>query len=116
MMYLGMNRQTGKTVSDIEHIRQSISDILLTPVGTRLARREYGSLLFALIDQPQNEATKLQLMAASYTALSRWEPRITLNKITLTTTYDGQMVAEIAGARSDGSPANLSVTLGRALV
>lgn len=36
------------------HIRQLMSDILQTPVGYRVIRREYGSLIFKLIDRPQN--------------------------------------------------------------
>ncbi len=34
--YSGMSRDTGGAVNDIDHIRQSVSDILLTPVGTRI--------------------------------------------------------------------------------
>ncbi|VEB71154.1 Gene 25-like lysozyme [Providencia rustigianii] len=64
MKYQGMNRIDGKTISDIEHIRQSVRDILITPIGSRIARRAYGSLLSELIDQPQNPALKLQLMSA----------------------------------------------------
>lgn len=54
--YIGMNRDTGQTLTDSEHISQSVRDILITPVGSRVMRREYGSLLSALIDQPQSPA------------------------------------------------------------
>ncbi|WP_118987166.1 GPW/gp25 family protein [Photorhabdus sp. CRCIA-P01] len=97
MMYLGMNRQTGRSLTDLDHVRQSVSDILLTPVGSRLARRTYGSLLPELIDWPQNAALRLQIMAATYTAISRWEPRINLTAITITTQQDGKMTVNIAG-------------------
>ncbi|MBD2779872.1 GPW/gp25 family protein [Xenorhabdus sp. 42] len=97
MMYLGMNRQTGRTLTDLAHVRQSISDILLTPVGSRIARRTYGSLLPELIDWPQNPALRLQVMAASYTAISRWEPRVALTSITMETGQDGKMVVDITG-------------------
>ena len=52
--YLGMNSQTGLSISEVEHIRQSVRDILVTPVGSRVMRREYGSLLSQMIDQPQS--------------------------------------------------------------
>ncbi|PHM73715.1 GPW/gp25 family protein [Xenorhabdus kozodoii] len=97
MMYLGMNRQTGEQLTDIDHIRQSVSDILMTPIGSRIARRQYGSLLSALIDAPQNPALRLQLMAACYTAIQQWEPRITLTAITLSQTAAGQMTVDISG-------------------
>ncbi|KER01340.1 MULTISPECIES: GPW/gp25 family protein [Photorhabdus] len=97
MMYLGMNRQTGHSLTDLAHVRQSVSDILLTPVGSRLARRTYGSLLPELLDWPQNAALRLQVMAASYTAISRWEPRVNLTAITINTQQDGKMTVDITG-------------------
>ncbi len=42
-LYIGMNRDTGKAITETDHLRQSVRDILLTPQGSRLARREYGS-------------------------------------------------------------------------
>ncbi|EPO0561810.1 GPW/gp25 family protein [Pantoea septica] len=112
MMYLGMNRDTGEAITDIDHIRQSVRDILMTPEGSRLQRREYGSLLSALIDQPQNDVIRLQVMAAVYTALSRWEPRIRLNTVNITSAFDGSMVVELTGQRDDGSPVAMSVSTG----
>ena len=81
--YLGMNSQTGLSVTEVEHIRQSVRDILVTPVGSRVMRREYGTLLSALIDQPQTQALRLQIMAACYSAIQKWEPRVSLTTITL---------------------------------
>ena len=75
-LYIGMSQGNGKAITDTDHLRQSVRDILLTPQGSRIARREYGSLLSALIDQPQNPALRLQVMSAVYVALSRWEPRL----------------------------------------
>ncbi|MDU6412812.1 MAG: GPW/gp25 family protein [Yersiniaceae bacterium] len=99
--YIGMSRESGKTVADLEHIRQSVRDILLTPIGTRVMRRTYGSLLSALIDQPQNAALRLQIMSACYTAILQWEPRITLTAISYESTFDGGMVVDITGNRTD---------------
>ena len=112
MMYLGMNRDTGKAITDIDHIRQSMRDILITPEGSRIARRDYGSLLSVLMDQPQNDVLRLQVMAAVYTALSRWEPRVRLSTVSLTSDFDGSMVVELTGQRADGSPVAMSVPTG----
>ncbi|EKM0775929.1 baseplate assembly protein, partial [Escherichia coli] len=57
-LYIGMSQSNGKAITDTDHLRQSVRDILLTPQGSRIARREYGSLLSALIDQPQNPALR----------------------------------------------------------
>lgn len=76
-----MNRQTGLTIADeTAHIRQSVADILLTPIGTRIMRRDYGSQLFELIDRPVSTALALQLSAASVMALKKWEPRIEVTR------------------------------------
>ncbi|WP_312830012.1 GPW/gp25 family protein [Pantoea anthophila] len=112
MMYLGMNRDTGKAITDIDHIRQSMRDILITPEGSRIARRDYGSLLSVLIDQPQNGVTRLQVMAAVYVAISRWEPRVRLSTVNLTSGFDGSMQVDLAGQRADGSPVAMSVPVG----
>ncbi|MDY4317406.1 GPW/gp25 family protein [Pectobacterium actinidiae] len=107
--YLGMSRDSGQSLGDLEHIRQSVRDILITPVGSRVMRRDYGSLLSALIDQPQNPAVKLQVMAACYMALLRWEPRITLTAINLSSTFDGKLAVDITGVLADSNAVSLSV-------
>ncbi|HBL7051130.1 TPA: GPW/gp25 family protein [Enterobacter cloacae] len=111
-LYIGMNQDNGKAISEADHLRQSVRDILLTPQGSRIARREYGSLLSALIDQPQNPALRLQIMAAVYVSLSRWEPRLTLDSITTNSSFDGSMVVELTGKRNNGAPVSLSVSTG----
>lgn len=84
----GMNATTGRALEGIAHIEQSIRDILLTPVGTRLMRRDYGSLVVDLIDHPINHVTTLQLYASVAMALAQWEPRIELTNISQTTDSD----------------------------
>lgn len=112
-LYIGMNRDTGQAITETDHLCQSVRDILLTPQGSRLARREYGSLLSALIDQPQNPVLRLQIMSAVYVALQRWEPRLKLDTITInSSSMDGSMVIELAGQRNDGVPVSLSVSTG----
>ncbi|EAN2327632.1 GPW/gp25 family protein [Salmonella enterica] len=111
-LYIGMSRNDGQALADTDHLRQSVRDILLTPQGSRLARREYGSLLSALIDQPQNPALRLQIMSAVYVALNRWEPRLTLDSITINGNFDGSMVVELTGHSNNGAPVSLSISTG----
>ncbi|MBW9592524.1 baseplate assembly protein [Citrobacter freundii] len=110
--YRGMNRNTGLGISDTEHISQSMRDILLTPVGSRVMRREYGSLLSALIDMPQNPALRLQIMVACYSAIQKWEPRIRLTAISFETGDAGEMYVDITGMRTDtGASVSTTVSL-----
>ena len=108
--YIGMSRGTGRSIEDLAHIQQSIADILATPVGSRVMRRDYGSLLSELLDSPQNPALRLQIMAACYGAILKWEPRVRLTGITFETTADGKMVVDITGTRSDTSD-DISLTV-----
>ena len=111
--YLGMNSQTGLSISEADHIRQSVRDILVTPVGSRVMRREYGSLLSALIDQPQTPALRLQIMAACYSAIQKWEPRVSLSTITFERGEDdGALYVDISGTRSTSNqPFTLTIPL-----
>ena len=111
--YLGMNRSDGLTVTDLEHISQSIGDILRTPVGSRVMRRDYGSLLASMIDQPQTPALRLQIMAACYSAIQKWEPRVNLSTITFERSEtDGGLYVDITGTSSTGGqPFSLTIPL-----
>lgn len=109
--YPGMSRDSGLHLADAAHIRQSVRDILITPIGSRVMRREYGSLLSALIDQPQTPALTGQLMAACYMALLRWEPRIRLTAIVVGQANGGERTVDITGVRQDGLDTPISFTL-----
>lgn len=76
-----MNRHNGGSMTRREHISQSITDILTTRIGTRVMRREYGSLVPDLIDEPFNDVTRLRVYAATTMAVMRWEPRIRLSHV-----------------------------------
>lgn len=114
MNYIGLNAATGQQISELDHIRQSIATILTTPIGSRLMRRDFGSLIPDLIDQPLHGKTRMQLMAASVMAISAWEPRVTLSRISLQ--QDASSLSlDIELARRDGpsagQPAQLIVPL-----
>jgi phage baseplate assembly protein W len=73
---IGINSKTGAALGGLDHLRQSIVDILTTPVGTRVMRRDYGSRLYSLVDAPMNSGTLLDIYTATVEALSAWEPRV----------------------------------------
>lgn len=88
-----MSRDNGRPVADkLAAIRQSLHDIFTTPIGSRIQRREYGSLLFQLIDAPMNPANRLRLAAALVDAATRWEPRVTLESAIIEVGMDGKTV------------------------
>ena len=68
---LGINAQTGQPLAGIDHLRQSIRDILTTRIGTRVMRRDYGSRLPALVDNPMTPRLAMDLYSATAEALAR---------------------------------------------
>lgn len=108
----GMNASTGKPLADDAHLAQSIADILSTPLGSRVMRRDYGSLLFDLIDGPINGAMRLLLQAATAIALRRWEPRLRLTRVQMAgDPARGQLSVRIEGTRTDLPAASAAVAL-----
>jgi phage baseplate assembly protein W len=114
-----MSRTTGQRLDAVAHLRQSIGDILSTPIGSRVMRREYGSLVPALIDKPDNLATQTRFFAAAASALMRWEPRVKVDRMAITrdTERQGRISLEITGSYvgtfgRESAPLTLSVPLG----
>ncbi len=81
----GMSRMSGQRIDQTDHILQSVRDILTTPIGSRVMRRNYGSLLPFIIDSPINAYFIMQLRASVIHALMRWETRVTPVRIELVT-------------------------------
>ena len=106
----GMNKATGKAIADEAHIAQSIADILTTPIGSRVMRRDYGSRLFELVDAPLTQANHLLWIAATAGAIRKWEPRVSLEKVSLTLSEAGQVILSLIGIRTD-LPANTRLQL-----
>lgn len=77
----GTDAATGKPLEGQAHLRQSIRDILTTPIGSRVMRREYGSRLFDLTDNPLNDETIIEIYAATAEALHQWEPRLRVRRV-----------------------------------
>ncbi|AOH83626.1 oxidoreductase [Sphingomonas panacis] len=108
----GMDRTTGKPLSGAPHLSQSVGDILGTPLGTRIGRREYGSIVPELLDHPLNDLTRVRIFAASALALQRQEPRLKAAQFTLARgAVPGSAVLTIDGRRTDVAAVNARVSL-----
>ena len=101
----GTDANTGKSLTGLDHLRQSITDILTTPIGSRVMRRDYGSKLPELVDAPMNGQTIVDIYAATAEALGNWEPRIQVTQVLLTSAAVGQVAIDLAGIYlPDGQP------------
>lgn len=107
----GMDATTGRTVDGLDHIRQSVGDILTTPIGSRVMRRDYGSLLPELLDYPLNEGNLLRVYSAAVMAVIRWEPRIRVQTVRrlVDNTQPGRAVLSIESITDEGADTTLEV-------
>lgn len=109
----GMRTANGRSLDGIEHLRQSVRDILTTPLGSRVMRRDYGSLLPELIDRPLTDALMLQVYAATVMALLRWEPRMRVTAVhqSVSTVTPGQATLLLEAQTRAGGAIQLEVAL-----
>lgn len=99
----GLDRSTARLMGADAHLAQSITDILTTPIGTRVMRRDYGSDLPALIDAPINGETLIDVTLATAEALDRWEPRFVLRRVEVTAAQAGRLSLALFGDVDHGA-------------
>lgn len=101
----GVDAGTGERIAGEAHLRQSVRDILTTPIGSRVMRRTYGSRLFELVDAPLNAANVAAIVAASAEALDRWEPRYRVRRIQVAAAGDAHLSIDLDGVYlPEGTP------------
>ena len=94
---IGMDRRTGLPISGIEHLQQSIEDILTTPLGSRRHRPDYGSQLRRFVDLPVNAGWKSAVQAEVARSLGRWEPRLKLKQVQVVAIVGGRIDFKLTG-------------------
>ena len=93
----GASATTGEPLSGRAHLVQSIRDILTTPIGSRVMRREYGSRIFGLVDAPMHRGQVAAITAATAEALDRWEPRYRLHRVRVGAAGEGHVTIDLEG-------------------
>lgn len=93
----GINATNGRHLAGIEHLRQSLRDLLTTPIGSRVMRRDYGSRLFDLVDGPISQGWKMECYAAVAEAIRKWEPRFRVIQMEAVNVSAGQMTFDLKG-------------------
>jgi Bacteriophage baseplate protein W len=95
---LQINQQGGIALARGEHdIEQAIRIILGTAPGERVMRPEFGCRIHELVFAPDNAATRGLAVYYVEEALDRWEPRITLQQVNVSSEpqQDGVLLVEI---------------------
>lgn len=96
-MLVGMSRTTGAPITGLDHLRQSIGDILSTRKGTRRERLEYGSDIPRMVDLPVTRGWISTVQAEAARAIGRWEPRIRLSRVSVLSIVGGSVTFRIQG-------------------
>ncbi|MBF7687741.1 GPW/gp25 family protein [Acinetobacter rathckeae] len=108
-----ISKDTGQLLSnEIDRIKQSIQEILSTPKGSRIMRRQFGSDIPNLIDQPLNDILILRIYSAIYTPLLLWEDRISIESIAVTQLTKGTIDISLEAVHmSSNQNLNLNIPL-----
>jgi phage baseplate assembly protein W len=89
---IGAQRRVSWSVGE-DNVRESIRTILLTEPGERLMLPEFGAGLGRFLFEPNTPATRRSIADRITRALSRWEPRITLESVDVEEDPDDPRVA-----------------------
>jgi phage baseplate assembly protein W len=88
----GISAATMRPLSDWAHTQQSVRKILLTPIGSRVMRRDFGSRVFDYIDSKMYSRNVLGLYAAAAEAIEIWEPRYRMTRGSVTQATAGGVI------------------------
>ena len=81
----------------MEHLRQSITNILSTPIGSRIMRRDYGSRLFKRLDAPLTGELLAEIYADVVEALFSYEPRFEVTNVSVVSMDQGHLILDVTG-------------------
>ncbi len=77
----GMNSENGEISNGTPYLGQLVRDVLITPIGSRVMRRNYGSRLYTLLDNPIDAALVANINVAVVEALTAHVPIISITAI-----------------------------------
>lgn len=70
-------------VEGADKLRQNVVQLLLTDIGERVMRRDYGGGVRALVQDPNNDPLRAIVQHQLSKALAAWEPRAKVQQITI---------------------------------
>lgn len=95
-----------------EKLKENIIHILLTNIGERVMRRDYGGGIRQLVHDPNNDALRAIVQHQISKSIGQWEPRVLLEDIGIIQ-QEGTLIAELRYVvRQTGQPQSVSVPIG----
>ena len=77
-----------------EKLKENIIHILMTGIGERVMRRDYGGGLRDLVHDPNNDALRAVVQHQIGKAIGQWEPRVQLRQVNVIQ-QEGTLIADI---------------------
>jgi phage baseplate assembly protein W len=77
----GLSKTGADSSQEEAHVFDSIKQILGTPVGSRVMRRDFGSRLHEIPFEPQDESTVSLIKHFVADAIGKWEPRVEVVRV-----------------------------------
>lgn len=95
----GCDRLTGKSIEGLEYLKQRIENVLSTPIGSVLMKRDFGSNLYLYVDAPVDRDFRAKIYREVAVALNQWVPDFELSKIELDAVNisQGKIILNISG-------------------
>lgn len=102
-----------RLASGADKLRQNIVQLLLTEVGERVMRRDYGGGLRTIVHDPNNDALRAVVQHQLGKAIREWEPRAQLLQVVITQDPEaGTLLAEVQyAARPNLVPTSVRVPI-----
>lgn len=95
---IGINADTGGTITGWDHVCQSLADIFRTNFGSRWMREWFGSFVPVALGRNINRQELLPVIASITSAIDMWEPRFSIVDVNIGGEIrDGRMTIDIRG-------------------
>ena len=85
----GIDGRTGKVLTGIPHLQQSLGKIWGTRIDTRVMRLSFGSNLRSLLSEDLSPSIALLIYNELYGSAAKWEPEYALTQLQLVTLTEG---------------------------
>ncbi|MBN9047460.1 MAG: GPW/gp25 family protein [Rhizobiales bacterium] len=84
----GIDRRTGRVIDNLASAYQGVEVILMTRIGSRVMRREFGAGIVELLGRKMTPSLFAAFQSLIATAIDLWEPRFSVRQVIVTGTAD----------------------------
>lgn len=100
---MSTDEHTGRELGELDTVRQAVHRVVRTPLHTRPMTPRFGTDQVALAALPMNPIGTARLAGEVAKAITRWEPRASVERAQFAGDMGGRVSATIT-ARADGVP------------